>query len=120
MVSDLLVVDGYGAVGWAQQCQDAVAQGYMSAELKARTWHDLHAALQGVFVVTPPQFILDLDFNGTLDNAANAIKFLSTLEGYEQVTMIESPIRSMMWRATNRSGAHRSTPLPRTHGSRRS
>ena len=77
---------------WAQQCQDAVAAGYMSAKLKARTWHDLHAALQAVFAVTPEQFILDLDFNGTLDNAANAVKFLSTLEQYEQVTMIESPI----------------------------
>ena len=77
---------------WAKQCQEAVAQGYMSAKLKARTWHDLHAALQAVFAVTPPQFILDLDFNGTLDNAANAVKFLSTLEQYEQVTMIESPI----------------------------
>lgn len=81
-----------GPDDWAQQCQDALAQGYMSAKLKARSWHDLHAALQAIFAITPPQFILDLDFNGTLDNAANAIKFLSTLEGYEQVTMIESPI----------------------------
>jgi len=77
---------------WARQCQDAVAAGYMSAKLKARTWHDLHAALQAIVAVTPPQFILDLDFNGTLDNAANAVKFLQTLEQYEQITMIESPI----------------------------
>ncbi|MCB0124583.1 MAG: hypothetical protein KDE58_20150, partial [Caldilineaceae bacterium] len=55
-------------------------------------WYDLHAALQAIFAVTPPQFILDLDFNGTLDNAANAVKFLQTVEQYEQVTMIESPI----------------------------
>jgi len=77
---------------WAQQCQDAVAQGYMSAKLKARTWYDLHAALQAIFAVVPEQFILDLDFNGTLDNAANAVKFLSTLEPYKQVAMFESPI----------------------------
>jgi len=77
---------------WAQQCADAVAQGYMSAKLKARTWYDLHAALQAIFEVVPPQFILDLDFNATLDNAANAVKFLSTLESYKQVAMFESPI----------------------------
>jgi L-alanine-DL-glutamate epimerase-like enolase superfamily enzyme len=77
---------------WAEQCAEAVRQGYMSAKLKARTWYDLHAALQAVFAVVPPQFILDLDFNGTLDNAANAVRFLSTLEQYEQVAMFESPI----------------------------
>lgn len=77
---------------WAQQCADAVAQGYMSAKLKARTWYDLHASLQAIFEVVPEQFVLDLDFNATLDNAANAVKFLSTLEQYHQVAMFESPI----------------------------
>jgi hypothetical protein len=64
----------------------------MSSKLKARTWFDLHASLQAIFAVVPPQFILDLDFNATLDNAANAVRFLSTLEQYEQVAMFESPI----------------------------
>jgi L-alanine-DL-glutamate epimerase-like enolase superfamily enzyme len=77
---------------WAQQCTAAVEQGYMSAKLKARTWYDLHAALHAIFKVVPKQFQLDLDFNATLDNAANAIKFLSTLEEYEQAAIIESPI----------------------------
>lgn len=77
---------------WAQQCVAAVRQGYMSAKLKARTWYDLHAALRAICKVVPEQFILDLDFNSTLDNSANAIKFLSTLEPYDQVAMVESPI----------------------------
>lgn len=77
---------------WAQQCVAAVRQGYMSAKLKARTWYDLHASVQAICKVVPEQFILDLDFNSTLDNSANAIKFLSTLERYEQVAMVESPI----------------------------
>ncbi|RIK37459.1 MAG: hypothetical protein DCC57_21630 [Chloroflexi bacterium] len=77
---------------WAEQCAEAVRQGYMSAKLKARTWYDLHAALQAIFAVVPEQFLLDLDFNATLDNAANAVKFLSTLEQYKQVAMFESPI----------------------------
>lgn len=77
---------------WAEQCQEAVRQGYMSAKLKARTWYDLHAALRAIFDVVPEQFLLDLDFNATLDNAANAVRFLKTLEQYEQVAMIETPI----------------------------
>ena len=77
---------------WAQQCVDAVKQGYMSSKFKARVWYDLHAAIQAILRVVPPQFKLDLDFNSTLDNAANAVEFLKTLEQYDQVAMIESPI----------------------------
>ncbi|MEM7131324.1 MAG: mandelate racemase/muconate lactonizing enzyme family protein [Chloroflexota bacterium] len=77
---------------WAIQCAEAVRQGYTSAKLKARTWYDLHASLQAIVEVVPQQFMLDLDFNATLDNAANAIHFLKTLEQYEQVAMIETPI----------------------------
>ena len=77
---------------WAQQCADAVEQGYMSSKLKARTWYDLHAAIQAIIEDVPSQFKLDLDFNSTLANAANAVEFLKTLEQYEQVAMIESPI----------------------------
>ena len=88
---------------WAQQCKDAVAQGYMSSKLKARTWYDLHAAIQAIIEDTPPQFKLDLDFNSTLANAANAVDFLKTLERYEQVAMIETPIHKATLRAINRS-----------------
>ena len=77
---------------WARQCADAVKQGYTTAKLKARTWYDLHAAIQAILRVVPPQFKLDLDFNNTLANAASAVEFLETLEQYEQVAMIESPI----------------------------
>ena len=77
---------------WAQQCADAAEQGYMSSKLKARTWYDLHAAIQTIIEDVPSQFKLDLDFNATLANAANAVEFLKTLERYEQVAMIESPI----------------------------
>ena len=77
---------------WARQCSDAVKQGYMSSKLKARTWYDLHAAIRAILRVVPRQFRLDFDFNGTLSNAANAVEFLKSLEQYEQVAMIESPI----------------------------
>ena len=77
---------------WARQCADAAAQGYTSAKLKARTWYDLHAAIQAVVEAVPPQFRLDLDFNATLDNAASAVELLKSLEQYGQVAMIETPI----------------------------
>ena len=64
----------------------------MSSKLKARTWYDLHAAIEAIIQDVPPQFKLDLDFNGTLANAANAVEFLKTLEQYGQVAMIETPI----------------------------
>ena len=77
---------------WATQCKDAVKAGYMSAKLKARTWYDLHASIQAILAVVPPQFRLDFDYNDSLDNAANAVEHLKSLERYPQVAMIESPI----------------------------
>ena len=77
---------------WARQCRDAVKAGYMSAKLKARTWHDMHAGIRAILEVVPPQFRLDLDYNSTLDNTSNAVEHLKSLERYEQVAMIESPI----------------------------
>ena len=77
---------------WAIECAEAASQGYMSAKLKARPWRDLHAALQAILAVVPCGFSLDLDFNGTLGNAANAIQFLKSLEAYQEVAVIETPI----------------------------
>ena len=77
---------------WAAQCAEAVKQGYTSAKLKARTGHDIHAGIRAILKVVPPQFRLDLDFNGSLINAAHAVEFLKTLEQYQQVAMIETPI----------------------------
>jgi L-alanine-DL-glutamate epimerase-like enolase superfamily enzyme len=80
------------AADWAQQCAEAHKAGYTSAKLKARTWHDVPAAVQAILKVVPPQFHLDFDYNGTLDNAANAVIHLKSMEQYPQVAMIESPI----------------------------
>ncbi len=80
------------AADWAQQCADAHKAGYTTAKLKARTWHDLHAGVQAILKVVPPHFKLDFDYNATLDNAANAVAHLKSMEQYPQVAMIESPI----------------------------
>ena len=77
---------------WAQQCRDAVAQGYVSAKLKARTWCDLFAALDAAIEVVPGTFKFDLDFNATLGNSANAIPILDRLKERSQVAFVETPI----------------------------
>ena len=78
--------------GWAEECRQAAQAGYTSSKLKARPWFDLHAAIQAVQEVVPPGFHLDLDYNGTLANSANAIPHLRELEAYPEVAMIETPI----------------------------
>ena len=77
---------------WARQCAEAVKQGYTSAKLKTRAHQDVHAGIRAILKVVPPSFRLDLDFNSCLSNAAQAVEFLKTLEQYDQVAMIESPI----------------------------
>jgi L-alanine-DL-glutamate epimerase-like enolase superfamily enzyme len=77
---------------WAEECRQAVDAGYTSAKLKARPWFDLHAGIQSIQKVVPQHFKLDLDYNATLGNSANAIHHLKELEEYHLVGMIESPI----------------------------
>lgn len=81
-----------GPEDWAEQCREAVAAGYMSAKFKSRPWQDLHACLEAGVAAVPGQFKFDLDFNGHLVNVANAIPLLKSLERYDQVAMIETPI----------------------------
>lgn len=80
------------AADWAQQCSQAVARGYTTAKLKTRTMYDVHAGIRAILEVVPPQFRLDLDFNGSLVTAAQALPLLKSLEQYQQLAMIETPI----------------------------
>ncbi len=77
---------------WATQCRQAVRAGYTSAKLKARPWYDLGAAVTTVKKSVPPGFHLDLDYNATLANAANAVPHLKAMEAAGIVAMVESPI----------------------------
>ena len=78
--------------GWAEECRQAVDAGYMSAKLKARPWFDLEAAVTAIRKVVPAGFHLDLDYNGTLGNSANAIPHLRQMEVFKEIAMIETPI----------------------------
>ncbi len=77
---------------WAAEAADAVANGYTSFKNKPRPWHDIVAQVEAISKVVPPHFHLDLDPNGSWENAANAIPLMKRLEQNDNVAMFESPI----------------------------
>ena len=102
--------------GWAEECRQAVKLGYTSAKLKARPWFDLHACIQAVQRVVPKGFHLDLDYNSTLGNSANAIPHLKELEAYPEVAMIETPIPQSDVAGNRQIRAHFNRPLAMHYG----
>jgi L-alanine-DL-glutamate epimerase-like enolase superfamily enzyme len=77
---------------FAAEAQDALARGYTSYKIKARPWWDIYEQVEAIGAVTPPHFHLDLDWNQMLINAGNAAPVLDALDGYERVSIYESPI----------------------------
>jgi L-alanine-DL-glutamate epimerase-like enolase superfamily enzyme len=77
---------------WAAEAKDAIKNGYTSFKTKPRPWWDIVAQVDAVSKVVPPHFKLDLDANGTWQNAASAIPIIKKLEQYENVAMFETPI----------------------------
>ena len=77
---------------WAAEAADAAATGYTSIKLKPRPWWDIVAQVDAIAQVVPPHFKLDLDANGTWQNAAAAIPIIKKLETYSNVAMFETPI----------------------------
>ena len=77
---------------WAAEAADAVAKGYTSIKLKPRPWWDIVEQVDAIAQVVPPHFKLDLDANGTWQNAAAAIPIIKKLEKYTNVAMFETPI----------------------------
>ena len=77
---------------WAAEAAEAVAQGYTNLKNKPRPWNDIVAQVDAVSKVVPPHFHLDLDPNGSWENAGNAIPLIKKLERYENVAMFETPI----------------------------
>ena len=77
---------------WANEAKRAVAAGYTSMKLKVRPWFDIFAQIQAVCAVVPTYMTLDLDFNGLLVNAGNAIPVLRELEDFPNVSIFETPI----------------------------
>ncbi len=77
---------------WAEEAQEAVANGYTSFKVKPRPWWDILEQVEAIDRVVPRYFRLDLDPNGTFQTAAAAIPILEKLERYDIVAMFEEPI----------------------------
>lgn len=76
---------------WVAEVQESVKRGYTSAKLKARPWRDIFAQVEAVGDVVPENYKLDIDFNGFLLNADNAIPVLQRLDQHPNVAIYESP-----------------------------
>lgn len=77
---------------WAAEATDAVANGYTSFKIKQRPWWDIVEQVEAVSEVVPLGFKLDLDANGTMQNAAAAMPIMQQLEKCDHVAMFETPI----------------------------
>lgn len=78
----------------AAEAQDALQQGYGALKLKGRPFFDVRRQVEAVSAVTPPQFALDIDFNGMLMTPSDALPLLRDLDTYERVAIYESPTRA--------------------------
>ena len=61
----------------AAEAADAVKEGYLAHKFKARPWFDVFEAAKLVSEAPPPGFKIDIDWNGLLVNAGNAIPVLA-------------------------------------------
>lgn len=77
---------------FAIELKDAVAAGYVASKQKARPWFDVFAQVAADREVIPAHFTLDLDFNGLLVNAGNAVPVVKSLDECPNVSIYESPI----------------------------
>lgn len=76
---------------WVAEVQESVKRGYTSAKLKARPWRDILAQVNAVGDAVPSDYRLDIDFNGFLLSADNAIPVLQKLDEHPNVAIYESP-----------------------------
>ncbi len=77
---------------FAAEAARAVELGYTAHKQKARPWFDVYEQVAQTVARVPEYFKLDLDFNGLLDNAADAVSVLRELEKTPNVAIFESPI----------------------------
>ncbi|MDE0505959.1 MAG: enolase, partial [Candidatus Poribacteria bacterium] len=77
---------------WASEAKDAVESGYTSFKNKPRPWWDIVEQVDAISKVVPADFKLDLDPNGSFQDAPTAIPILQKLAKYDNVAIFESPI----------------------------
>jgi L-alanine-DL-glutamate epimerase-like enolase superfamily enzyme len=77
---------------WKDEVCEAVAEGYLSAKLKARPWRDFAGMMRELARLVPSEFAIEGDFNGLLRNTTLAVAYLRELEQVPNVVMFESPL----------------------------
>jgi L-alanine-DL-glutamate epimerase-like enolase superfamily enzyme len=76
----------------AEEAADAVAAGYTYHKFKARPWFDVYEQVAAIGAATPPHYRLDIDWNGMLLHAGEAVPVLRELDRDERVAIYETPI----------------------------
>lgn len=76
----------------AEEAASAYAKGYRFHKLKARPWIDVYAQADAVAGATPPDFLIDFDWNDMLLHAANAAPVLQELDKHPRAALYEGPI----------------------------
>lgn len=76
----------------AAEAKRSVELGYTAHKQKARPWFDVIEQAKQTAAVVPPGYSVDMDFNGHLVNAANAVPVLKQLDMFPNVQIYESPI----------------------------
>lgn len=76
----------------ASECRQAYKEGYLAYKTKGRPWFDLWKQVEAAVAVVPPEFKIDMDFNGTLLDARRGLPILLDLERHEHIDIYESPI----------------------------
>ena len=76
----------------AEEAREAVAAGYAYHKFKARPWFDVYEQVAAIGAVTPEHYRLDIDWNGMLLSAGDAVPVLRELDRDERVAIYESPI----------------------------
>jgi L-alanine-DL-glutamate epimerase-like enolase superfamily enzyme len=76
---------------WVEEAKESLKRGYTKIKLKARPWRDIFAQVEAVGEVVPANYRFDIDFNGFLRTADNAIPVLQELDNHPNVAIYESP-----------------------------
>jgi L-alanine-DL-glutamate epimerase-like enolase superfamily enzyme len=77
---------------WAEECREAMSQGYTAFKTKARPWRDLVADCRLLAGSLPLHFAVDMDFNSFLLDASRAVAVMQELAQIPHVAAFESPI----------------------------
>ncbi len=77
---------------WVLECKDAAAAGYTFFKTKARPWFDLQDQCETLMPTLPGYLKVNFDFNATLTDAGEAVRYCTEIDKYPNVAMYESPL----------------------------